>query len=141
MQNRGQSTREKERFVRHSGDKDSFSMTEAFSCAFNGIGHAFNTQRNFKVHTVFAIAAIILGFILQIPQSSWLAVIICIIVVFSLEVLNTSIESIVDMTSPQWHLLAMHAKDCSAGAVLVAAIGSLVVACVVYIPAFLALIS
>ena len=139
MPNMGSSKREKEKFVRHSGDRDSFSMTEAFSCASCGIKHAFISQRNFKIHVVFAIIAIILGFVLQIPQSSWLAVVLCITIVFSLEVLNTAIESIVDMTSPQWHLLAMHAKDCAAGAVFVSAIGSIVVALIVYIPPFLAL--
>lgn len=140
MPDMGRSKREKEKFVRHTGDKSEFAMTEAFSCASCGIKHAFVTQKNFKVHTFFAILAIILGFVLQIPQSSWLAVILCIMIVFSLEVLNTAIESIVDMTSPQWHLLAMHAKDCAAGAVFVSAIGSLVVAAVVYIPALIELL-
>ena len=139
MPNKGRSKREKEKFVRHAGDKGHFPMAEAFSCAGCGIKHAFVSQRNFKVHLVFAVLAVILGFVLQIPQSSWLAVILCIMIVFSLEVLNTSIESIVDLVSPQWHLLAMHAKDCAAGAVFVSAIGSLVVAAVVYIPPILAL--
>lgn len=139
MPDKGRSKREKEKFVRHAGDRSDFAFKEAFSCAGCGIKHAFVTQRNFKVHAIFAALAIILGFILQIPRSSWLAVILCIMIVLSLEVLNTAIESIVDMTSPQWHLLAMHAKDCAAGAVFVSAIGSLVVAAIVYIPPFIQL--
>lgn len=140
MPNSKSSKREQEKFVRHAGDKSSFSMNEAFSCASCGIQHAFISQRNFKIHAVFAILAIILGFVLQIPQSSWLAVVLCIMIVLSLEILNTAIESIVDLVSPQWHLLAMHAKDCAAGAVFLSAIGSLVVAAIVYIPPFVALI-
>lgn len=140
MPNKGRTDREKEKFVRHVGDRDEFSMAAAFSCASCGIKHAYVTQKNFKVHTFFAILAIVLGFVLQIPQSSWLAVILCIMIVFSLEILNTAIESIVDMTSPQWHLLAMHAKDCAAGAVFFSAMGSLVVAAVVYIPPCLKLL-
>lgn len=122
------------RFVRHAGDGSSFSMGDAFACATCGVRHAFSTQRNFKVHAVFAVLAVVLGFVLQIPQSSWLAVILCITAVFSLETLNTAVESIVDLVSPEWNRLAMVAKDCAAGSVFLAAIGSVVVAGVVFLP-------
>lgn len=132
---RPEAPREKRRFVRHAGDDFSqFSVADAFSCAACGVRHAFASQRNFKVHAAFAAAAVVLGFVLQIPQSSWLAVILCIMAVFSLEVLNTAVECIVDMASPEWNKLAMHAKDCAAGSVLVSAAGSVVVACIVYLP-------
>lgn len=124
----------------HHADEAPLNMGLAFSCATCGIKYALTTQRNFKVHAVFAVLAIILGLVLQIPQWSWLAVILCITAVFSLEVINTAIEAVVDMVSPEWHELAMRAKDCAAGAVFIFAIGSIVVAAVVYVPAFIELI-
>lgn len=126
--------RDLEKFVKRSGDDTAFPMGKAFKCALCGIRFGFSSQRNFKVHTVFAAIAIILGFALHIPQSSWLAVVLCISIVYALELANTAVESIVDLVSPKWHELAMHAKDCSAGAVFVAAVGSLVVAAIIYIP-------
>lgn len=126
---------EEGRFVRHGGDEWSgFPLTDAFACAAIGVGRAFVTQRNFKIHAVFAVLAVVLGFVLGISQAGWLAIVLCITAVFSLETVNTAIEAIVDMTSPEWNELAKAAKDCAAGAVLVSAIGSLVVAAVVYIP-------
>lgn len=115
-------------------------LTRSFSCAWQGVRNAF-FERNMRIHLFFAIAAVILGFALRVDAASWLAIIFCICLVFSLEVLNTALEALVDLVSPEYHELAKRAKDCSAGAVLICAIGSLVVACIIYIPAFLRLIS
>lgn len=114
-------------------------LKDAFSHAGDGVIHAFK-ERNMRIHLAFAIAAILLGLVLRVDQAAWLAIVICIALVFALEVLNTALESVVDLVSPDYHELAKHAKDCAAGAVLIAAVGSLVVACIVYIPAFLRLI-
>ena len=85
-----------------------------------------------KVYGVFALAAVVLGLLLHISLGGWLAVILCIVLVFSAECLNTALESLVDLVSPGYHDLAKTAKDCAAAAVLVCAIGSLVVAAIVY---------
>ncbi|MEE0844843.1 MAG: diacylglycerol kinase family protein [Eggerthellaceae bacterium] len=126
-------------FVRHAGDArdacgSSFSLLKAFGCAGSGIAYAFVSQRNLKIHLAFAFLAVVLGFALRISEAGWLAVIICIALVMSLEVVNTAIESIVDLVSPEWHILAKRAKDCAAGAVYLAAFASLAVACVVFLP-------
>lgn len=125
--------------VRHAGDTRPFPLLCAFRCASEGIRYAFTTQRNLKIHLVFAIAAVALGFALQVSEAAWLAIVLCIVSVTSLEVVNTAIESVVDMVSPEWHELARRAKDCAAGAVYIAAIGSLVVAAIVYLPPIAAL--
>lgn len=129
-----------QRFVHHSGQDAPIRLSKAFSCAFSGILYAFRTQRNFKIHAAFALAALALGLVLQVPVWSWLAVIACIAGVFSLEVMNTAIEAVVDMASPEWNELAMRAKDCAAGAVYVAAIGSLAIAALVFIPPLFSLV-
>lgn len=126
--------------VRHAGDRAPFPFTCALRCARAGIAYAFTTQKNLKIHLCFAIAAIVLGFALGVSEAAWLAIVLCIMMVMALEVVNTAIESVVDMASPEWHELAMRAKDCAAGAVYLAAIGSLVVAAIVYLPRIVALI-
>lgn len=106
----------------------------SFSCAWEGIKYTWRTQRNMKIHMVFAVVAIVLAAILQVSCASWLAIVICIFTVMALETLNTAIESLVDLVAPEWHELAKRAKDCAAGAVYIAAIGSLFIAAIIYIP-------
>jgi diacylglycerol kinase (ATP) len=129
-----------DKFVRHGGDKTRFTFPHAFRCALEGIAYTFRTQRNFRVQTVFAIVALVMAALLRVPAFGWLAIVVCIGVVFSLECVNTALESLADKVSPEWHELVKRAKDCAAGAVLLAAAMSLVVAAIVYIPALLALV-
>lgn len=131
------------RFVRHGDEeraKHGFPLVKAFSCAWEGIAYAFTSQRNLKIHLAFALVAVALGFALRISEAGWLAVVVCIALVMTLEVVNTAIESVVDLVSPEWHLLAKRAKDCAAGAVYLAAFASIVVACIVFLPRLAALI-
>lgn len=130
---------EDEHYVRHVGDQTRFSLGHAFSCARAGLHYAIASQRNFKVHAVFAVLAIILGFALQIGTAEWLAIVLCMVAVFSFELINTAVESVVDLVSPEWNELAKHAKDCAAASVYVAAIGSVIVAVIVFIPPILSL--
>ena len=132
-----------ERFTRtsaHKAEGAHFPLTKAFACARNGIMHAWRTQRNMRIHTVVAILAVILGFILCIDAASWCAVVICIALVFALECFNTAVEAVVDLVTSEYHDLARIAKDCAAGAVYVCAFGAVVVGCIVYIPALVELL-
>lgn len=131
---------EDERYVRHVGDGSRFTLVHAFSCARAGLKYAVSSQRNFKVHALFALLAIVLGFILRIGTEGWLAIVLCMMAVLSFELINTAVESVVDLVSLEWSQLAKHAKDCAAASVYVAALTSLVVAAIVFIPPFCALI-
>lgn len=133
------------RFVRHAGEDRgrgarAFPLARAFSCAWAGIAYAFSSQRNLKIHLTFALVAVALGFALGISEAGWLAVVLCIALVMALEVVNTAVESVVDLVSPEWNLLAKRAKDCAAGAVYLAAFASVVVACIVFVPRLAALL-
>ena len=101
------------------GARSRFSLVCAFRCAWDGIVYAVRTQRNMKIHLGIAVLAVALGFALRIDGASWAAVILCIAAVFAAECVNTAIESVVDLVSPEYHELARRAKDCAAGAVLV----------------------
>lgn len=123
-----------DRYVRHAGDESRFSLCHAFSCAREGLRYAVASQRNFKVHGALALIAIVAGFIFQISTPEWLAIVLCMVAVLSFELINTAVESAIDLVSPEWHELAKRAKDCAAASVYVAAIGSVAVAAIIFIP-------
>lgn len=129
------------RFVRNARDKSQgkrFSLGNAFRCATCGLVHVLKTQRNMKIHLAFAITAVVLGNVVRIEPWAWTAIAVCIVLVFAFECMNTALEAIVDLVSPEYSELAKHAKDCAAGAVLVCAAGSIVVAALVFVPPLLA---
>lgn len=111
-----------------------FPLACAFRCAAQGVGYAFTSQRNLKIQGAIGLLAVILGFALGISRPEWLAIVLCIMVVATAEIINTAIESVVDLATDTWHPLARAAKDAAAGAVLVASIGSLVVGLIVFLP-------
>jgi len=105
---------------------------KSFSFAFQGIAYTFKTQNNFKFHVLAGILAITFSFFIGISSFEWVAIILCIALVLFAELVNTSIESIVDLVSPEYHKLAKIAKDTAAASVLVLAFMSLVVAIIIF---------
>ncbi len=122
------------KFVHHTLEESPISLLKAFKCAFDGVRHAVTTQRNFKIHLSVAFIAILLSFIFKLNLTEVAIVVVCIFSVFALELINTAIESIVDLVSPEWNELAKHAKDCAAGAVLIVSIMSVIIAFIIFLP-------
>ncbi len=118
--------------------KQENSLLKSFGYAASGIAQAAS-ERNFKVDCVATAGALLLCALLQVPAWGWIAVIMCCGIQLALEALNTAIEAVVDLCSPEIHPLAKRAKDCAAGAALITACMSVAVAAAVYIPAALAL--
>lgn len=116
-----------------------FTFIAAMRCAIKGVFFA-SKERNFRIDFVFAIFTVILGFICQISAIEWIVVIVCFGLVLGGETLNTALEAIVDMVSPEYHKLAGMAKDCAAGAALLFAAASFVVGCIIFIPKLLTLL-
>lgn len=107
----------------------------SFKYAWQGVRYAFATQRNFRIHTGIATLAISLGLFLHISAVEMAIVSVTCAIVMVLELLNTAIESIVDLTVKQnYHELAKIAKDCAAGAVLISAIAAVLVAAFILLP-------
>jgi diacylglycerol kinase (ATP) len=98
------------------------------------------TQANARIHAVAAVCAIVAGFALGITRGEWCAVVAAIGLVFTAEGLNTAIEAVMDLASPELHPLAEKAKDVAAGAVLLAAITAAVIGLLVFGPHVLALV-
>lgn len=108
--------------------------TVSIKHALDGIFYSVTTQPNFRIHIFFTALAITLGYFLKLLRWEWVAVWMAIFIVWVAEMLNTAIESVVDLLTSQFHQAAKIAKDTSAGMVLIAAIGSLVIGALIYIP-------
>lgn len=115
------------------------TFLEAFKFAFKGIVFASH-ERNFRFDLVFGLITIILGFVCQISTTEWTIVVICIGLVLGGEAINSALEAIVDLASPEFHELAGKAKDCAAGGVLLFAIAAFIVGCIIFIPKLLVLV-
>lgn len=110
------------------------SLPQSFACAFRGIADALKGGRNLKIQLGFAVAAAVLGIVLEISATQWAVSFACMGAVIGGECLNTAIESVVDLVSPEYHDLARKAKDCAAGGVLVMSAASVLVAIAIYLP-------
>ncbi len=114
------------------------SVWASFRFAWAGICYTFRTQRNFRIQSTIGGVALGLSYFLHLPALEFLCICLTIVLVLALELLNTAIEAVVDLTiGKNFHTLAKRAKDCSAGAVLVSAIGSIVVAAILLVPPLL----
>ena len=106
----------------------------SFKNAFAGIWWAFGVHPNFRVHGLFALAALGLSAYFRITHIEFIVVVFTIVLVFVAEMINTSIESMTDLITKEWRQEAKIAKDVSAGMTLVVAFGALVVGLVLFIP-------
>ena len=113
----------------------------SFKYAWAGITYAFQTQRNFRIHVAVCALAIGLSVFLRLETVEVTIIAITSGLVLTLELVNTAIESVVDLTVKQsYHELAKVAKDCAAGAVLVSALVALLVASILILPPLVTLI-
>lgn len=108
-------------------DHELARRARSFRYAFSGWWFVLRTQPNAWIHSAATIAVIGLGLWLRLPRISWAALVLAMTLVWSAEFFNTAIESVVDLASPDPHGLAEIAKDVAAGAVLVSALGSVIV--------------
>lgn len=107
----------------------------SFQYAWQGIAYSFTTQRNFRIHVTVALSILSLALVLRVSLVELAIMTVMIAMVLVLELLNTAMESAVDLTiKNKYDPLAKVAKDCAAGAVLVAAIASVGVGCLILVP-------
>ena len=110
------------------------SLINSFKYACMGIKSAIKSERNMKIHVLATLIVTALGFILGLDPLEWVACIFSIVIVISSEMLNTALETIVDLVSPNINPLAKKAKDIAAGSVLVMARGAFLVGLIIFIP-------
>jgi len=107
------------------------SFFKSFGFAFSGIKYSLK-ERNMKVHVLCAILVVIFGITLNISNSEWCILLICIALVISMEMINTAIEHLVNLVEPNYHVIAGKVKDLAAGAVLVCAIITAIIASLIF---------
>lgn len=111
------------------------SLLVSFKYAWAGVNYAFQTQRNFRIHVIVGTFAIGLGAVLKLAAVEMAVIGLTIGAVLAMELLNTAIESVVDLTVKQsYHELAKIAKDCAAAAVLISALAAVIVASSLLLP-------
>ena len=109
-------------------------LINSFKYAIEGFISSFKTERNMKIHILAMIIVIILGLYFKISTIEWCIVAIAVALVIGAELFNTTIETVVDMISPEKNPKAKLAKDISAAGVLVIAIGAAIIGIIIFIP-------
>jgi len=103
------------------------SRVAAVGHAARGWWHVLKTQQNAWVHSIVATIVFGLGLWLRLPAHDWAILVLTVAMVFTAEFINTAIEAVVDLASPEKHPLAKVGKDVGAGAVLVAALAAVLI--------------
>lgn len=113
---------------------------KSFKYSVEGLIYAFKYEQSMTIHVIFSITVILFGIFLKISYFEWLIIFILFGLVMATELLNTSIEAVVDLISPQKHPLAKIAKDTASAAVFVFSIVALISGLMIFIPKILNLL-
>ncbi len=111
-----------------------FSRLRSFRYAFDGWWYVLRTQRNAWIHTLASVLVFALGLWLHLSRLEWALVIFAVALVWTAEFINTALEAVVDLASPEQHHLAKIGKDVGAAAVLIAAGAAVLIALLVFGP-------
>ena len=107
---------------------------KSFGYAGKGISSVIKSEPNMKIHLFIGILVLICGLVFQISITEWLICLLCFGLVLGMEMMNTAIENLVNLVSPDQHPLAGKAKDIAAGAVLICAIISVIIGLMIFVP-------
>ncbi|HEY5962296.1 MAG TPA: diacylglycerol kinase family protein [Polyangiaceae bacterium] len=127
-----------QRVLNQQGSTRAGSALHSFVYAGRGLVELVRTERNARIHVGFAVLVVALGLWLGIPAREFGVLCATITLVVAAEALNTAVEAIVDLVSPDYHPLARRAKDIAAGAVLWCALGAVVTGCCLLAPPLVA---
>ena len=113
---------------------------QSFKAAFNGLKIVISKEHNARIHLAVAILILVAGVWMGISKTEWIAMLICIGILFAMELVNTAIEYLADHVSPDQHEQIGEVKDLAAAAVLVAAIITGITGAIVFLPRIIAMI-
>lgn len=112
----------------------------SFAAALSGVAYVFRTQPNARIELAAMTVVAIAGLWFGLSAVEWGLLGLTVTMILALEAVNTAIETVVDLVSPQIHPLAKIAKDTAAGALIIAVVGSIVVAASIFLPRLWALV-
>lgn len=110
------------------------SRWHSFRFAFQGLRTILKTERNTWIYIPISTAVILMGFLFRLQKFEWIAIILCLGLVWAFEAANTALEALVDLTAPDINPIAKIAKDCAAAAVLLTAITSAIIGVIIFLP-------
>lgn len=110
------------------------NLLQSFRTAFAGFFYCLRTQKNFQIHLLAAVLVLGLAYFLRVEKIEVLILLIAILLVLTLEMINTTFEFLIDLVSPDWREKARIAKDVAAGAILLAAIGAVIIGIKIFAP-------
>jgi diacylglycerol kinase len=114
------------------------SRARSFRYAFAGWWFVIRTQRNAWIHALVSFAVVVVSAWLNLDPLEWAVIVVAIAMVWTAEFLNTALEAVVDLASPQQHFLAKVGKDVGAAAVLIASVSAALIGLLVLGPPLLA---
>ena len=106
----------------------------SFQYAIRGIGLMIQSQHNAWLHALATVMVVFTGCLCNIHMSDWCWLVLALMAVWTAEAMNTALEFLADVASPEFHPLVEKAKDVAAGAVLLSAIGSVIIGVLVFMP-------
>lgn len=109
-------------------------LTESFVNAFHGLRDCILHEENFKIQYVIAILMVIAGIFFKLNETEWILILICFAMVLSFEIINSAIEKLCNLVCPDFNLTIKKVKDMAASAVLLSAIISFIVGCIIFLP-------
>jgi diacylglycerol kinase len=110
------------------------TLLRSFRAAFAGLFYGIRTQRNLQIHAAAAVLVVLAAIVLHLTRVEWCLIVLCIGLTAAAELLNTAVEVTLDRLWPQYDDDVRVAKDVAAAAVLVAAITSMAVGLMVFVP-------
>lgn len=109
-------------------------LLKSFGYAGKGLAKTWREEQNLQIHTVSGLFAIIMGLIFRISMLEWLSLIIVILLVLLMEIVNSAVERVTDVLKPRIHGYVKEIKDIMAAAVLLSAIGAVLVGLLIFGP-------
>ena len=107
-------------------------LIKSFRFAIQGFLSALSSQVNLRIHLAVSIGVVIAGFAFRVSAIEWCVLLLCMGIVIGLELINTAIEKLVDLVSPEWKEQAGQIKDIAASAVLWSSILSAMIGLIIF---------
>jgi len=115
-------------------------VIKSFGWAFNGLKDCILHEKNFRIQYILALLVVIAGISFHLSANEWMLILLCFSMVLSFEIINSAIEKLCDLVCPDFNLTIKKVKDMSASAVLLSAIISFVIGCIIFLPKIFALL-
>ncbi len=109
------------------------SIIQSFRHAIRGLKTVFDTERNFRIHTVAAILVIALALYKDLDKNLWIVLLLLIALIMSLEIFNSAVERLVDILAPKTHSFAKEIKDLLAAMVLLTSLFAIVIGIIIFL--------